>query len=74
MAPARRRGMGYEAAWNEENREVTITQEFQEYIQKAQERGLQPINMIMEIMMNMNVSLDDLQSVFSINLLVNFTD
>jgi hypothetical protein len=73
MAQARRRGMGYEAAWNEENRELT-TQEFQEYIQKAQERGLQPINIIMEIMMNMNVSLEDLHSVFSINLLSSFTD
>jgi hypothetical protein len=66
----RRRGMG---AWNAENVEMT-TQDFEEYMKRRQEDGVQPINVVMEIMMNMNVSMDDLQNVFSINLLDSFTD
>jgi len=65
--------MGTEGAWNAENVEMT-TQDFEEYMKRRQEDGVRPINAVMEIMMNMNVSMDDLQNVFSINLLDSFTD
>jgi hypothetical protein len=73
MARARRRGMGYEASWNQDNIEMN-TFEFQQYIKLCEEQGLEPINIIMEVMMSMNVSLEDLQDTFSIILFLSFTD
>ena len=65
--------MGTEAMWNSENPEMT-TQDFDEFMKRRLEEGVQPINVVMEIMMTMNVSLDDLQTVFSINLMDSLTD
>ena len=65
--------MGTEAACNSENPEMT-TQDFDEFMKRRLEEGVQPINVVMDLMMTMNVSLDDLQTVLSINLLDSLTD
>ena len=45
----RRPGLGDEAAWNEENKELT-REEFQVYVEKGLKDGIEPMKLVVDIM------------------------
>ena len=60
----RKRDLGTEAAWNDQNKEMT-RDEFQAFVEKKIQDGIEPTKVVMEMMMLQNVSLDDLTKFFN---------
>ena len=67
---SRRRGLGTEASWNEANPEMT-REEFREYMDRELAKGTAPTKIIMDLMMQQNISLEDLKMAVSILLFID---
>ena len=67
---SRRRGLGTEASWNDANHEMS-REEFREYMDRELAKGTAPTKIIMDLMMQQNVSLEYLKMAVSIHLFID---